>query len=125
MKKGDRVLHNAQARDGKFWTETPALYGTVLGFDRNGLVIVDWDDKKEREPLPDTVLAVQNPLPNGMTRSEYSGIRKAMIALVARGWSCPGRGKDVVNGAIPEEGWQSPDGREGIKLMDAFAEESR
>lgn len=48
---------------------------------------------------------------------------KMMSQLLAKGWSCPGRGKDVVKGCIPAEGWRSPDGRVGINLFDAFVEE--
>ncbi len=49
--------------------------------------------------------------------------RKMMSALLAKGWSCPGRGKDVVKGCIPADGWRSPDGREGINMFDALVEE--
>jgi hypothetical protein len=57
-KPGDRVLHNAQARDGKYWSYTPSLYGTVREINNfTKLVTVDWDDGVEREPLPPSVLA--------------------------------------------------------------------
>lgn len=53
----------------------------------------------------------------------YALGKHLMIQLIAKGWSCPGRGSDVVRkGVIPGAGWRSPDGRENITLLDALQE---
>lgn len=58
LKKGDRVLHNAQAREGKYWANTPTLYGTVVSYnDFTGCYDVTWDDGNKRPPLPESALA--------------------------------------------------------------------
>jgi hypothetical protein len=56
-----------------------------------------------------------------MRSTPFSEGKKVVAILLVRGWSCPGYSLAHM---IPCKGWQAPDGRKNIELIDALKEES-